>query len=537
MVDSMQEKIASAMREPGFYPHGAENVQEVQTHISRVFLAGDFVYKIKKSVNLGFLDFTSLEKRRECCENELRLNARLAPDVYLEVVPITVGPKGFVLGGAGEAVEYAVKMKRLDDGFSMESLLAKNAVSTRMVTELAQKLAAFHTAAATGPEVDVFGSWDVISRNCEENFVQTGACIKELVDERAFQIICAATRTFLSRRRDLFESRVKTGRIRDCHGDLKTEHVYFLPQGVAVIDCIEFNERFRYGDVTSDMAFLAMECDHEGFTWVSQKLMEDYARFSGDHDVFALMDFYKCYRALVRAKVKCLRLAGGGVSRNERRAVIQEIAAYSRLAYRYAVQFSRPALFVVCGMIASGKSTVAQALGKSLGIRVFQSDAVRKELFHKNRQGSTVADFEKGMYAPAATSLVYGRLLLLAQEELSRGLPVVLDATYASRHERGEAMRLARDMDADIVFVECVCSEEKIRERLAKRETTPGLSDARLEHLAPIRQRFEPLDEIAPMMHVRVSTDTTIDQAMDQVLAQDYALLSLQALDVLKSRG
>lgn len=527
-----QNEIFEAMQQPDFYPHPVETVEQRETHISKVFLTGAHAYKVKKAVNLGFLDFTTLEKRRYFCRQEVTLNRRLSHNVYLDVLPITLEHGRYRLAGPGTCVEYAVRMNQLPEGRSMIRLLQAGNLDEASLEALAELLAGFYAGAGTGGRINEVGSWETVRANCEENFSQTEEFAGSILEERVYLIVRSATRAFLRRRRDLFERRIEKGMIRDCHGDLRAGHVYFTDT-VQVIDCIEFNERFRYGDIASDLAFLAMDLDYEGFADIARGLLETYVRRTMDLDLFVLLDFYKCYRAFVRAKVNCLRLQDVSINKQEADLLLARADEYMKLSYRYAVQFSRPTIMVVCGMPGSGKSTIAGELAKALGIKVFASDIIRKELFHIPPSEEVDVPFEQGIYSQGATSLTYGRLLLQAQEELERGGSIILDATYGSRHERSEVVRLARDVDVNIIFVECRCNEEMLKSRLLKRKGTSSVSDARIHHFEHLKARFEPLDDIPDEMHISVDTSGPLEEGMRSVLCRDYDLLSIQTAEAM----
>jgi aminoglycoside phosphotransferase family enzyme/predicted kinase len=534
--EQRQAEIFQAMERPDFYPHPITTIEQRETHISKVFLTGLYVYKIKKPVNLEFLDFTTLEKRQHFCHQEVMLNRRLSRDVYLDVVAITLQGDRYCLERPGDPIEYAVKMRQLPEECSMARLLPSGKIDTEEIEKLVRILAGFYTHAPTGGYINTFGLWKTVWANCEENFRQAEIFVGKILDERIFQIVRAATRSFMRRRKEFFQNRIDRDKIRDCHGDLRAGHVYFT-EGIQIIDCIEFNERFRYGDITSDLAFLAMDLDNEGYPQIAQRLLNSYVEHTKDQGVFVLLDFYKCYRAFVRIKVSCFRLEEGNIGEQERGKVVRDIQRCMNLAYRYAVQFTRPILWIICGMPASGKSTIARELAHTLGIQVFRSDLIRKELFGLPPYKQVDLPFEEGIYSKGASSLTCGRLLLLAQEEIEKGCAVVLDATYGSRHERSEVLRLAKDMDANLVFVECVSSEEVLKGRLMKRRGTSLISDARLHHFQQLKARFEPLDEVPREMHIRVDTERPLERSMQQILSEDYVLLSRQTAEAVEPKS
>ncbi|MDA3896057.1 MAG: AAA family ATPase [Desulfobacteraceae bacterium] len=518
-----QAALFSQMARPDFYPHPADDIEQRETHISKVFLAGCFVYKIKKPVNPGFLDFTTLENRKYYCMQELLLNRRLTHNIYLDVVAITFNDGKYCLDGPGRPVEYAVKMHRLPDTSSMIHLLRNSRINEEELGILAKKLAGFYGNAISDSRINDFGTWETIRTNCEENFRQTEQFAQKIFDERLFKIVRFAMSSFLHRNKQLFDNRIKAKKIRDCHGDLRTEHIYYTDDGIQIIDCIEFNDRFRFQDVASDLAFLAMDLDYEGYDRTSEILLNAYVRYSKDFNVFVLIDFYKCYRAMVRFKVNCIRLQANDLSEQNRHRLLAGIEKYLNLAYQYAIRFTRPTLWVVCGMPASGKSTVSEELAGIFGIRVFNSDVIRKQMMGAASHDHSNTPFETGIYSKGITALTYGRLLLLAQEEIEKGESVILDATFNTAHHRNEAKLLAKDMDVNVMFVECVVPENLLKKRLLLRNNKPSISDARISNYASFQKQFEPLAEVSNEQHIIIYTQNSLDECMQRILNPDFS--------------
>jgi hypothetical protein len=529
VADRRQAEIFAAMRQPAFYPHPAEPLEWRETHISIVFLAGAHVYKVKKAVALGFLDYSSLELRRRCCQREVALNRRLSRGIYRAVRAVTLtAAGGYRLGGRGPAVEYVVCMRRLPEERSLTRLLHAKACSAGMIRRIAARLDRFYRQAEVVAQAEAAGGWHSVRENCEENFRQLASVARMGLDPRLTAIVAAATRAFLLRRRHMFENRLRRQCIRDGHGDLRCDHVY-LSRGIQIIDCIEFNDRFRYGDVAADLGFLAMDIDFEGFAEISEQLMRAYVQRSGDGELFALLDFYKCYRAMVRAKVSGLRWLELDPASRAARRLQQDAARFLELSYHYALQMSRPTMWIVCGPPASGKSTLAAALAQALGgVVVLRLDAIRKQLFGLDPASAHVVPFASGIYAPEASRLAYGRLLLLAQEHLAAGRSAILDATFASRQHRDDARALARERDVNIVFIECRVSRQALAQRLREREERGDVSDARLQHLEELLRRFEPLTDMGSEIHLEVDTGQPLPNILPRLLAQDHALLSRQ---------
>ncbi len=519
--------VELALSNPAFYPHYVKTIEIEETHISKVFLTGDFVYKLKKPVDFGFLDFTTLEKRHHYCEQEVLLNQRLSHQVYLEVVAITLEQSGYALNGTGQPVEYAVKMRQLPRKKTMLELLRRGKLSDDMLQKLVQFLARFYEKARRGPTIDAIGSQMVIEGNVEEDFSQTEPFVPSILDPNNFSRIHDAVRAFLSNNTDLFQRRIEAGCVCDCHGDLRLGHIYFV-DGIQIIDCIEFNDRFRYGDVASDLAFLAMDLDYHGFSEVGHTLLTAYARAASDPEVFMLLDFYKCYRAHVRCKVECLRQATGELAARKARLTVERAQRYFELAYGYAGSFSRQTLWIICGLSGSGKSTIASELAKRLHLPIHNSDVIRKKYFGLSPKEPKVASFGEGIYTPVATAQTYERMLLLAREELFHGNSVILDATFCRRQHRELFRCLAIEMGANVIFVECLCPDAVLRVRLAERQTKSSISDARLKHLEAQRQAFEPLDELGDDLHLQVSTEQPLQQSLQQILSAAYLLQDKQ---------
>ena len=329
-----QPAFIEALLKPETYPHHPKKVELVQTQMSFLFLTGDFVYKVKKPVDLGYLDYTTLEKRLYFCQQELELNRRLCPDAYLEVLPVVSREGKIHLGGVGDVVEYAIKLKQLPADRMMDKLLPQDRVTTEMVDRVAQKLAAFHSSARTGPEINHYGSLVAIKVNTEENFAQTEKYIDISIPSETYTRIQNYTDNYMDSNKSLFEKRVKDKKIRDCHGDLHAAHVC-LADGICIYDCIEFNDRFRYGDVASEVAFLAMDLDRFNHPELSRAFVAAYIGASGDKELAGLLNFYKCYRAYVRGKVTNFMLEDPYIPESEMADVLATAKMYFALAESY----------------------------------------------------------------------------------------------------------------------------------------------------------------------------------------------------------
>lgn len=329
-----QKQVVDALLSPVAYPHYTGEIDLIQTHISFVFLTQEYVYKVKKAVNFGFLDFSTLDKRRMFCEKELQLNKRLCPEIYLEVVSINKSDT-IKISGSGEVVEYALKMKRLSQERIMTQLVRQNKINKKTVEEIARIIAIFHSTALTSLTISEFGSIEVIKTNWNENFAQTKGYIDKTILQTDFNFIQTTINTFIEENKRLFESRIVNKRIRDCHGDLHSGNI-FITEKICIFDAIEFNDRFRYSDVAADLAFLAMDLDFQQKPELAKYFIEKYVEFSNDQQIIHLLAFYKCYRAYVRGKVVSFRLDDLNITDQEKSSAILESQAYFKLAAEYA---------------------------------------------------------------------------------------------------------------------------------------------------------------------------------------------------------
>lgn len=523
------EDTCRAFLDPAFYPHPVDEIERRDTHISAVFLTGKWVYKLKKPVDFGFLDFTTLEKRLQCCHQEVVLNGRLSSGVYQSVVPVCLDASGRLrLGGGGPMVEASVKMRQLPKAANLQTLLVQVAregevpeTLSRKGTELGRLLADFYGSSARSAAIDHFGHPELVSRNVEENFEQIEPFVARMLPPERHELIRQVSRAFLQNRRPLFERRIREGRIHDGHGDLRPDHIYLLDP-IQVIDCIEFNDRFRYGDAASDLSFLHMELERSGHGALSRTILDAYVDRARDFDLYSLIDFYAAYRAIVKVKVACLRWAELEDA-DHALSVQREAVEYLELAYRFALQFSRPTLYVCCGLPASGKSYLARTLADALDLVLIQSDRLRKEREGIAAEKPVIVSYNEGLYRLERRQYVYAAMLAAAQDELRRGRSVILDASFSRRRWREDARQLATDCDTNLIVLECACDADGIRERLRQRDLSAGVSDARLRHLPEMMEAFEPVREFDPSEHLVVDTCQPFEHSLAQVFSAGYA--------------
>jgi aminoglycoside phosphotransferase family enzyme len=333
--------LIDALSHPDAYPDHPSQVSMRQTHISWLFFTEHFVYKVKKPVDFGFLDFTALESRQFFCDQEVQLNRRLAPGVYLGIVEVKADEGRIRLGGPGKTIDYAVQMRRLPEDRMLPRLLAAGQVTFDTMRRLARLVAEFHTQAETGGAIDEAGTVTTVLTNWQENFDQTRPYLGFPLPQETYDQIQNRVLAFCRVGEELFGQRIAEGRIRDGHGDLRTEHIC-LTEPIAIFDCIEFNHRFRHGDVAADVAFLAMDLDERGYPDLSHAFVEAYIDYSGDHGLRRMLNFYQCYRAFIRAKVECFRLDDPMISAGEKRTALRAAYRYGQMAAGYADALRHP---------------------------------------------------------------------------------------------------------------------------------------------------------------------------------------------------
>ena len=522
-ASAQYDAVIAALERPDAYPEPPGAIEHMQTHISHLFLTRHFVYKVKKPVDFGFLDFTTLELRKHFCFEELRLNRRLSPSVYLDVIELRQDPLGRVtLGGQGKAIEYAVKMRRLPADRAMSNLLANNQLTEAMVEQLAAQIGAFHKTAATDARISSFGAPEAIAAVIAQNFEQTQKYRKRSISPKKYQRLQAYSEAFLQQQRNLLEQRQQQGLVRDGHGDLHSAQVFITEQGAQIIDCIEFLEAFRYTDILADAAFMAMDLDQAGRHDLSLIFMDAWRNATGDTRNDALLDFYKVYRAYVRGKVESFRLDDPALLEEERRSVTARAQRYFNLAYLYISQTAKPKVVLMSGMVGTGKSTVARQIACDGGMAVLSTDIIRKQLAGIPPTERNYASFGGGIYTPEFSKRTYDTLFSRAAQYLKEGRSVLLDATFGKRSAREAAANFAAQHSAEFWVVECVAEEDQIKQRLLRRERRGrSISDGRWEIYEQEKTTFEPLTETSRERHI--VQDTTHAPARDcaqEVLTQ-----------------
>ena len=491
----------AAMLDPAFYPNRPEEILHKETHISHVFLAGDLVYKIKKPVRFPFLDFSTAAKRRHFLDAELRLNRRLAPAIYLGVVPICHDLRGWRLEGSDRPCEHALLMRRLPEKRMLDYLLQTEQATAAMMEQLADRLAAFHAAAQPITSEVSNDHLAATAREWRKNLAELEPLLRNGAAHADLKAIAAAGEHFLRSHAVLIERRATEGWIRDVHGDLHAEHICFAPDGIQIFDCIEFNDELRRCDLASENAFLLMDLSVRGGEPLVEPFLRRYLEMLNDADMRALLPFYQCYRALVRAKVHALRSGRWN----------DEAARYFHIAQRFTWARSKPFLVLVCGLPGSGKSTLARALGERLQMPVHNSDVIRKKNF-KTTGGDAVA-LNRGMYGPAATSKTYALLARSAEKEILAGNGAVLDATFGRKSQRRRIARLSEAYKIPLIVIHCSISEAVTSSRLRLRAAQgTDISDARWDTYVAHKAPYEPIDEVKPESILELDTDAPVEE-------------------------
>ena len=505
------EAMIAALRDPRRYPHPVERVELLETHISWILLTGNYAYKLKKPVSLGFLDFSTLEARRTACEEELRLNRRTAPDLYLEVVPVTGTETEPRLGGTGRAIDYAVKMREFPQDALLDRVAARGGLRLELMDELAAEVAAFHAQVARAAAGSEFGSPGDVIGQARQNFDQLRSLGPDRESAAALGRLAEWTEREFARRAPAFAARRDAGFVRECHGDLHLRNLLLLDGRIVPFDCIEFNPHFRWIDVMSEVAFLVMDLVDHGFAAHAARFLDAYLEGTGDYAGLGCLRFYLVYRAMVRAKVAWMRGHQLPAGTPERGRAEGEFGDYLRLAERF-VALERRALVLMRGLSGSGKSAFSGLLVEAIGAIRVRSDVERRRLHGLAAAERTGAAVGGGIYGQDATRRTYARLAEIARIVLEAGFPAVVDATFLLRADRDALRALAREAGATFAIAACEAPEPVLRERIRARARAGGdASEATLDVLARQIATAEPL--VGEELTFAVRVDTTRDLA------------------------
>ena len=512
-------RLVTALGRVEAYPHPADDLLIVQTHISVVALAGPYAYKVRKPVDLGFLDFSTREKRHHDCLEEVRLNRRLAPDVYLGVVPVTEHRGALFVDGSGPTVEHAVKMRRLPADATLLAHLKRGDLSTSTMRELGRRIATFHEQAASGPEVSRFGKYEVVAENARDNLRQAHADEGRFVSPDVVARLEELLERRLAEHRSLIERRVEQHQPCDTHGDLHLDHVYLFPErdpprDLIAIDCIEFNERFRYADPVSDVAFLVMDLRVHGRHDLAEALADAYFGAAGDQPGRALLDFYVSYRAAVRGKVEGLMAGEGEVTDEDRGAAAGRARAHWLLALSELEDpAERPCLVLLGGLPGTGKTTLSESLARVCGFEIISSDRTRKRLAGLEPDERAGAGYGEGIYTAAWTERTYEACRQAVTDMLFDGGRVLVDASFGRDEHREAFLTQARSLGVRALFFELKSDPDVTRRRIEAR--SGGASDADWGiHLRAAAEWEEPASPLSRRLHRIVRADGPGNEAL-----------------------
>ncbi|WP_298183227.1 bifunctional aminoglycoside phosphotransferase/ATP-binding protein [uncultured Pseudomonas sp.] len=512
----MSQALIAALQNPALYPHPVEQFQVIETHISWVILTGPFAYKIKKPVNFGFLDFTELSAREHFCKEELRLNQRLTQGLYLEVLPINGSIDVPQIDGSGPAIEYALKMRQFPQSQLLSDVQARGELSEAHIDGLAKQIAAFH---ATTPAVAAnhpLCAPEAIVAPMRQNFEQIRPLLSDAADLRQLEALEAWTEANYARLEPLLAKRASSGSIRECHGDIHLGNATLLDDQVVLFDCIEFNEPFRLIDIALDAAFLAMDLEDRGLKAHAWRFINAWLEHTGDYAALELLNFYKAYRALVRAKVALFSLAHQSDA-VQKAVTLRQYRNYANLAESYSAIPSR-FLAITHGVSAVGKSHVAMRLVEALGAIRLRSDIERKRLFGEQKDAD-LGKLSAGIYTEDASSATYQHLHQLSEAALRAGFPVVIDATYLKQAQREAASQVAEAYGVPFLILDCCAPDAIISSWLELRKaagTDP--SDATMEVVRAQQTSREPLNADELLQSGRVNTHESA--SLDTLIAR-----------------
>lgn len=531
MTEARQPALIHALLQADLYPHPVTALRLIETHISWVVLTGHFAYKLKKPLNLGFLDFSTLEKRRKACEEELRLNARLAPGLYLAVIRISGTPGNPCLDGDGPAIEYAVKMHEFAQAHQLDRVILSPEPDPEDLDKLFRhfgvRLAGFHLGLPAAQADTPYGDPKRIAQDARDNFTALAPFESDAAVAALLRRLRSWTETSLANVTELLRKRKAGGLVRECHGDLHLRNLVLHDNQIVPFDCIEFSPELRWIDVMSDVAFLFMDLVHHQRERLAYNFLNAWLSASGDFEALRLLWFYAVYRAMVRAKVTGIELLQHGWPDIPGKPVpdqgFRKLTAHLEHALALAGR-GRPLMVITHGVSGSGKTWVAARLAGELGAIHMRSDVERKRLFGMTADARSSAADKPALYGRAASEQTYARLLALAETTLNAGFPVLVDATFLETRYRDQFAAEARRLGIPFVILHCEASTETLRARVAKRDKLAAdASEADLTVLARQLSAAEPFESRETRHVVKLATDADID--FRQLLAQIEAFL------------
>ncbi len=508
--------LIQALQNPNFYDHPVHQFEVIETHISWVILTGDFVYKIKKPVNLGFLDFSSLENRNHYCQQEVILNRRLAANIYLGVITIGGSPEKPVLNGS-PVIEHAVKMRQFPQSARLDNVLRRNELETAHIDQLADHIANFHGNIEIAPIDSAYGEPKTILEPIEQNFQQISACLSDKKELQQLAILKSWSLTKYEHLLAQIQQRKTDGFIRHCHGDMHLANIALFDHKITIFDCIEFNESLRWIDVISEIAFICMDLIDRNKPDFAARLLDRYLQRSGDYSGLAMFKFYQVYRALVRAKVAIIQTNDPMISTADRQQAWQQYREYTDLA-ETLTQNQPVTLFITHGVSGSGKTTLTQPLLEKLNLIRLRSDVERKRLFGMQAEDHTNTAISHQVYGKKAHQLTYHHLLTTAQQICESGFSVIVDATFLKQVHRQKFQNLANTLNIPFIILDFHSAQQLCNDRIRKRaEIGSDASEATTEVLQRQLATKESLAITEADFIFKI--DSGSDNATDQILS------------------
>ena len=498
----------AALLTPQTYNHPVTALELLETHISWVILAGAYAYKIKKPVDFGFLDFSTLEKRHHFCQEELRLNRRLAPDIYLDVIQIRGTTDSPHFGGDGEVIDYAVKMRQFPQSAQLDRLLQNGLLRSEYLDAIAEVVARFHLDIDKASASSAFGEPEQVWQPVAENFAQIRERETRIAPRSQLDTLYNWSVASYERLKPVFSQRKRSGFVRECHGDLHLRNIAWFEGKPVIFDCIEFNPDLRWIDVISDLTFLFMDLIDRDQSALAYRLLDRYLTRTGDYAGLSVLPFYFIYRALVRAKVNRIRLSQADVSALERMTDEKEFAGYLQLANEFITR-AKPKLMITWGLSASGKTSMSNGLLEVMGAIRIRSDVERKRLAGLDHTSRATAGVAEGIYTPEMNQRTYAYLLDQARTILDAGFSVIVDAAFLDVQQRAPFAQLAKQMQLPFVILQCVACASSLRGRICQRQH--DASDADLVILEHQLSQFKPLSSDELQYTIIIDTEQDID--------------------------
>jgi len=526
-TDAPLPALISALRDEACFDHPTDAITVIETHISWVLLTGDYAYKIKKPVTLPFLDFSTLQFRKHYCDEELRINRRLAAELYLDVVPITGTPSAPRMNGEGSAIEYAVKMHQFPDADRLDRVADRGGLHEDHMRALAEKIAGFHGRVAVADPKSPFADSEHLHGEVMENFNSLGATALPAEVQSLLGDLRRWSAHSLVELGPRFRARKQNGMVRECHGDMHLANMALLNDGVTIFDALEFNENFRWIDVQSELAFLAMDLDYRGFPSLGWLLLSNYLEATGDYAGLRLLRHYEIYRAMVRAKVAGLRAGQCAAGTGEHDKAIHSLTSHVRLAHAYLQPRGPVPLVITHGLSGSGKSWLSERLLTSLGAVRVRSDVERQRLAAAGKlQGDA-------LYSTAAISRTYDELANHARTILTCGYPAIVDATFLKRDYRARFVALARELGTPFAILSLDVPADVLEARVAQRlAQATDASQATVDVLRGQRVELEPLDGEEREYAIGLSGDAACDvEALTRRLLRERGAPLVRRLD------